>query len=70
MSCTWISALARKARRNQLAAGAQVRGIAAGGFLREQDPDDFGGVPALGFAVGGTEPGSRSAQGRPSEIMR
>ena len=30
-----------------LAAGAQVRGVAAGGLLGEQDSDEFGVVPAL-----------------------
>ena len=33
--------------RRAFAAGAQVGGVAAGGFLGEQDPHDLGGVPAL-----------------------
>src|SRR4051812_10453537 len=38
--------------RGAFAAGAQVRLVTAGGFFGEEDADDFGGVPALGFRGG------------------
>ncbi|BCB88848.1 hypothetical protein Psuf_061610 [Phytohabitans suffuscus] len=35
-------------------AGAQVRRVPTGGFLGEQDPDEFGGSQRCAFAVGMT----------------